>query len=120
MSTLKTLGLAIAIAFAASSFACAQQNNPAGNQQGNPAANQQGNPAASPQGNPAANAPSGGAGGAHQTSQKTGGAKVAHAQSGHGGGRHAKGRKLYSYYRIGSCRTVHHPVSGRLVTVCHR
>jgi hypothetical protein len=121
MSTLKTLGLAIAIAFAASSFACAQQNNPAANPQGNPAANQQGNPAASPQSSPAANAPAGsaGAGGTHQTSQKTGGAKVAHEQSGHGGGHH-KGRRLYSYFRIGSCHTVHHPVTGRLVTVCHQ
>jgi hypothetical protein len=114
MSNLKTLGLAIAIAFAASSFASAQQNNPATNPQGSPAANQPGNPAA--------NAPASGAGGTHQTSQKTGGAansqKLAHNQNGHEGAHHR--RRLYSYFRMGSCRTVHHPVSGRLVTVCHR
>jgi hypothetical protein len=131
MSTLKTLGLAIAITFAASSFACAQQNNPATNQQGNPAANQpgnpaanpQGNPAASQQGNPAANTHANNAGGTHQAKQKTGGAansqKMAHNQNGHEANRHGR-RRLYSYFRMGSCRTVHHPVSGRLVTVCHR
>lgn len=123
MSTLKTLGLAIAIAFAASSFAYAQQNNPATNQQGNPAANQQGNPAANQQGqqgNPAGNM---NAGGTHQAKQKTGGAansqKLAHNENGNKANHHGR-RRLYSYFRMGSCRTVHHPVSGRLVTVCHR
>jgi hypothetical protein len=119
MSTLKTLGLATAIAFAATSFACAQQNNPATNQQGNPAASQQGNPAANQQGqqgNPAA-------GGTHQAKQKTGGAansqKLAHNQNVHGANHHGR-RRLYSYFRMGSCRTARHPVSGRLVTVCQR
>ena len=44
MISMKTLGLAIGIAFAASSFALGQQGSPAANQQSNPAANQQGNP----------------------------------------------------------------------------
>jgi hypothetical protein len=56
MTSMKTLGLAIGIAFAASSFALAQQGNPTTNpaaQQANPA-----NPAASgtQQGNPTNNA----------------------------------------------------------------
>jgi hypothetical protein len=56
MTSIKTLGIAIGIAFAASSFALAQQGNPTNNpaaQQANPA-----NPAASgtQQGNPTNNA----------------------------------------------------------------
>src|SRR5262249_29578767 len=42
MISMKTLGLAIGIAFAASSFALAQQGSSGANQQNNPAANQQG------------------------------------------------------------------------------
>jgi hypothetical protein len=117
MSTLKTLGLAIGIAFAASAFAFAQQGNPAPNQQGGPAANQ------NQQGNPAANAPAGGGGGTQQTSQKTGSAansqKLAHNQNGHAGTHH-RGRRLYSYYHVVPCHVVRHPVSGRLMSVCRR
>ena len=43
MISMKTLGLAIGIAFAASSFALGQQGSPAANQPNDPAANQQGN-----------------------------------------------------------------------------
>ena len=110
MSTLKTLGLAFAIAFAASSFACAQQNNPATNPQGNPSANQPGNPSANQQNNAAAN---------QHRNHAANSQKMARSQNGHEGNPH-RGRRLFSYFRIGSCRTVHHPVSGRLVTVCHR
>lgn len=110
MSTLKTLGLAIGIVFAASSFAFAQQGSPATNQQGNPATSQPSNPAS----NAAAS------GGTHQTSQNTGSAanaqKLAHNQTGHRG--HYRGRRLYSYYRSGPCHLVYHPVTGRLVRVC--
>jgi hypothetical protein len=58
MSTMKTLGFAIGIAFAASSFAFAQQ----------------GNPPANPAANPAPNAAASGGGGTHQNSLKAGSA----------------------------------------------
>jgi hypothetical protein len=116
--SIKTLSLAIGIAFAASSFGFAQQNNPAANQQGNPAAS---NPAASQQGNPASNAAASGGSGTHQTSQKTGSAansqKVAHNQNGYRGRGHHGGKSLYSYYVRGQhCHMVHRP--GHLVRVC--
>lgn len=116
MSILKTLGVTIGLAFAASSFAIAQQNNPAPNPQSNPAATQQGNPAG--------NAPAGSAGGTHQAGQKTGNAasseKSAHNQHANAGNHH-RHRRLFSFYRGGeTCHVVHHPVSGRVVTVCHR
>jgi len=80
MITMRVLGLAIGVAFAASSFAFAQNNNPAAN---NPAAN-----------NPAANAAASGGSGTHQTSQKTGSAantqKVLGNQQGY---RHVAGRQ---------------------------
>lgn len=124
MSTMKTVGLAIGIALAASSFALAQQGK--GNPTNKPAAQQTTpttNPAASgtQQGNPTNNAAASGGGGTHQTSQKTGSAansqKVAHNQNGYKGkGRH---RRLYSYYRGERCHFIRHPVSRRLVKICH-
>jgi hypothetical protein len=99
MKTMKTLGLAIGIAFAASSFAFAQQ----------------GNPPASEQGNPAGNAAASGGGGTHQNSLKTGSAassqKVLRNQQGY--------RHVYSYYRGGRCHLFHRPGSRRLVRICH-
>lgn len=110
MSTTKTLGLAIAIAFAALSFASAQQGNPEANQQGNPAAN----PAAS------------GGSGTHQSTQKTGTAanthKVVRNQNGYGGqGRfkHYMGRAVYSYYSSGKHCQIVHPLHGPRTRVCH-
>ncbi len=102
MSTMKTLGLAIGIAFAASSFALAQQ------------------------GNPQVNAAASGGGGTQQTSQKTGGAanshKVAHNQNGYRGRgrfRHYVGRAVYSYYSDGKhCHIVHH-LRGPRQRICH-
>lgn len=44
MSTMKTLGLAIGVAVAVSSFAFGQQSNPAPNQQAEPSTNQPANP----------------------------------------------------------------------------
>lgn len=89
MSTMKTLGLALGIAFAASSFAFAQQGNPAANEQGNPAAN----------------AAASGGGGTHQNSLRTGSAgstqKTLRNQQGYRGGR------LYGYAPgRGNCRIV--------------
>jgi hypothetical protein len=78
MTSMKALAIAIGVAFAASSFALAQQGSPP-NPQGNPAnqqanpANQQANPANQP-GNPANNAAASGGSGTHQTAQKTGSA----------------------------------------------
>jgi hypothetical protein len=107
MKTMKTLGLAIGIAFAASSFAFAQQ--------GNPPASEQGSPPASEQGNPAGNAAASGGGGTHQNSLKTGSAassqKVLRNQQGY--------RHVYSYYRGGRCHLFHRPGSRRLVRICH-
>lgn len=115
MSTIRPLGLAIGIVFAASSFALAQQSNPAANQQANPAANQQGNPAANQQGKPTNQAAASGTkqgkstnhaaangNGMHQTSQGTGSARSAanHRVVTHP----ATGRRL-------AVRT--HPVTGR-------
>jgi hypothetical protein len=98
MSTMKTLVLGIGIAFAASSFAFAQQSNPA-----------------SDQGNPAANAAASGGGGTHQNSLKTGSAqssqKVLRNQQGY--------RHVYSYYRGGRCHVFHRPGSRRIVRICH-
>jgi hypothetical protein len=102
MSTVKTLGLAIGIAFAACSFGFAQE------------------------GNPAANAATSGGSGTHQSSQKTGSAahaqKVAHNQNGYRSGSRAKyhiGRAVYSYYRDGKhCQIVHH-MRGPRMRICH-
>jgi hypothetical protein len=106
MSSLKTLGIAIGIAFAASTFAFAQQSNP--------------------QGNPAANAAASGGSGTHQTSQKTGSAandqKVLGNQQGYRGvGRTAshRGRGRGLYASMGHCRMIHRPGSRHLVRVCH-
>jgi hypothetical protein len=101
MSTMKTLGLAIGLAFAASSFAFAQQGNPP--------------PAPGDQGNPAANAAASGGGGTHHDSLKTGTAqssqKILRNQQGY--------RHVYSYYRGGRCHLLHRPGSRHLVRICH-
>lgn len=102
MSPMKSLSLAIGIAFAASSFAFAQE------------------------GNPATNAAGSGGSGTHQSSQKTGSAansqKVAHNQNGYRGSGRAKyhvGRAVYSYYRDGKhCQIIHH-LRGPRVRICH-
>jgi hypothetical protein len=103
MSTMKTLGLVIGLTFAASSFAFAQQGNPA------PA------PAPADQSNPAANAAASGGGGTHHDSLKTGTAqssqKVLRNQQGY--------RHVYSYYRGGRCHLLHRPGSRHLVRICH-
>jgi hypothetical protein len=117
MSSLKTLGLAIGLAFAASTFAFAQQPAP---QQ--PATQQ---PAAQ-QSNPASNAAASGGSGTHQTSQKTGSAannqKVLGNQQGYRGtgrtaSRRVRGSGLYA--SMGRCRMIHRPGSNHLVKVCH-
>lgn len=91
MRTMKTLSLAIAIAFAAPSLALAQQ------------------------GNPASNAAASGGGGTHQNSVKTGSAansrKVLRNQNGYRGGR------LYSRARPMRCHFVRRP-GRRPVKVC--
>jgi hypothetical protein len=98
MNTIKTIGVAIGIAFAASSFAFAQQ----------------GNPTAGGQGNPAANAAASGGGGTHQNSLKTGSAqssqKVLRNQQGY--------RHVFSYYRGRRCHVFRRPGSRRLVRIC--
>ena len=100
MSSLKTLGLAIGIAFAASSFAFAQQSNPANN------------------------AAATGGSGTHQTSQKTGSAantqKVLGNQRGYrGAGRTASRRGRGIYASMGRCHMIHRPGSRHLAKVCH-
>jgi hypothetical protein len=104
MSTLRTLGLAIGIAFAASSFAFAQQGNPSAAPNGG-----------GEQGNPAANAAASGGGGTHQNSLKTGSSsntqKVERNQNGY--------RHVYSYYRGGRCHLFHRPGTRHLVRICH-
>jgi len=110
MRTMNTLGLAIAIAFAAVSFASAQQGDPEANQQGNPAAN----------------AAASGGSGTHQSAQKTGSAantqKVVRNQNGYRGQgrfRHYMGRAVYSYYSDGKhCHIIHH-LRGPRMRVCH-
>ena len=101
MIAMKTLGLAIGIAFAASSFAFAQQGNPPANEPSTPPANA---------------AASGGAG-THQNSLKTGSAastqKVHRDQNGY------RGRRLHGQIHRRHCHLVRHPVTRRLVTVCH-
>lgn len=88
MITMKTLGVAIGIAFAASTFALAQQNN-----------------------NPAANAAASGGSGTHQTAQKTGTAantqKVIHNQNGYRrmSSRHMRHGHLMAYQP--GCRHMH-------------
>jgi hypothetical protein len=93
MIPLKTLGLAIGIAFAASSFAVAQQ------------------------GNPAANAAASGGSGTHQTAQKTGSAantqKVIHNQNGYrrvasSPGRHFRHGRLFAYQPSSKCHMGRH------------
>jgi hypothetical protein len=100
MIAMKTLGLAIGIAVASSSFAFAQQGNPPANAPGKPPANA---------------AASGGAG-THQNSLKTGSAastqKVHRNQNGY------RGRRLYGQLHVRHCHLVRHPVTRRLVTVC--
>ena len=79
MITMRTVGLAIGIAFAASSFAGAQQQPP--------------------QGNPDVNAAASGGSGTHQSAQKTGSAantqKVIRNQNGYGqtASRHVRPRR---------------------------
>jgi hypothetical protein len=101
MSNMKTLGLAIGLAFAASSFALAQQGTPA--------------PAAGDQGNPAANAAASGGAGTHRDTPRTGTVqstqKVQRNQHGY--------RHVYSYYRGGRCHLFHRPGSRHLVRICH-
>lgn len=88
MITMKTLGLAIGIAFAASSFAAAQQGSPAGN------------------------AAASGGSGTHQTAQKTGSAantqKVLGNQQGYRrlSSRHVRPGRLMAY-QPPHCRHVH-------------
>jgi hypothetical protein len=110
MITMKTLGLAIGIACAASSFALAQQGNPTNN----PAANN------TQQGNPTNNAAASGGAGTHQNNPRTGSAattqKTLHSQQGY---REGRGRRLYGYSRGARCHIFRHPVSRRLVTICH-
>lgn len=93
MSTLKTLGLAVGIAFAASTFAFAQQ------------------------GNPATNAAASGGSGTHQTSQKTGSAANTQKVLGNQNG-YRKGRRLYGYVHGGRCHMIHRMGSRHLVKVC--
>jgi len=89
MITMKTLGLAIGIAFAASTFALAQQNNPA------------------------ANAAASGGSGTHQTAQKTGTAannqKVLGNQNGYRrtSARHMRSGKLMAYQPGHKCHMLH-------------
>jgi hypothetical protein len=101
MSNMKTIGLAIGLAFAASSFAYAQQGNPA--------------PAPGDQGNPAANAAASGGAGTHRDTPRTGTLqstqKVQRNQQGY--------RHVYSYYRGGRCHLFHRPGSRHLVRICH-
>jgi hypothetical protein len=115
MSSLKTLGLAIGLAFAASTFAFAQQ----------PAPQQPAQQPATQQGNPASNAAASGGSGTHQTSQKTGSAannqKVlgnhqGYRGTGHTASRRVRGRGLYA--SMGRCRMIHRPGSRHLVKVC--
>ena len=88
MITMKTVGLAIGIAFAASTFALAQQNNPA------------------------ANAAASGGSGTHQTAQKTGTAannqKVLGNQNGYRrtSSRHVRHGKLMAY-QPSHCHMLH-------------
>lgn len=101
MSGMKTLGLAIGIAFVASSLAFAQD------------------------GNPAANAAASGGSGTHQSSQKTGSAantqKVVRNENGYRGKgrfRHYVGRAVYSYHSDGKhCHIVHH-MRGPRMRIC--
>ena len=102
MSTMKAFGLAVVIAFAASSIALAQE------------------------GNPAANAAAPGGSKTHQSSQKTGSAansqKVAHNQNGYRSGSRAKyhiGRAVYSYYRNGKHCQIVHDMRGPRTRICH-
>lgn len=113
MPNMKTFGLAIGIAFAASSFALAQQGSPnapasGGGPQGTP-------PASSAQGSPPANAAASGGAGTHQNSLKTGTSantqKVQHNRKGY--------RHVYSYYRGGRCHLFHRPGTTHLVRICH-
>jgi hypothetical protein len=99
MTTIKTLGLVIGLAFAASSFALAQQ------------------------GNPATNAAASGGSGTHQTSQKTGSAansqKVQRNQQGYRGvGRTASRRGRGLYASMGRCHMIHRPGTRHLVKIC--
>lgn len=87
MTTMRSLGLAIGIAFAASTFAFAQQ------------------------GDPAANAAASGGSGTHQTAQKTGTAnntqKVIHNQSNRRmSSRHMRSGKLLAY-QPAKCHHMH-------------
>lgn len=94
MTTMKTLGFVIGIAFATSTFAFAQQ------------------------GNPGENAAASGGSGTHQTSQKTGSAqntqKVLGNQQGYRGG-----RRLYGYAGGRHCHFIHRMGSRHVVRICH-
>ncbi len=118
MRNMKALGLAIGIAFAASSFAFAQQGSPnapasGGGAQGNPPANAA--ESGGGQGNAPANAAASGGAGTHQSSVKTGSSanteKIHRNRNGY--------RHVYSYYRGGRCHLFHRPGTTHLVRICH-
>lgn len=101
MTSMKTLAFAIGIAFAASSFAVAQQGSPQ-NPQGSPP-NQQSSPSnqqSSPSNNAAASS-----GGAHQTTARTGTAanrqQIQHRRM---AARRAARRRIYAYQMSPRCR----------------
>jgi hypothetical protein len=102
MSTIKSLGLAIGIAFAASTIAFAQQGTP--------------------QNNPATNAAASGGSGTHQTSQKTGSAantqKVLGNQNGYRGAGRTASRRGKLYASMGRCHFIHRPGTRHLVKIC--
>ena len=98
MITMRSLGLAIGIAFAASTFAFAQQ------------------------GSPADNAAASGGSGTHQTAQKTGTAantqKVIHNQSNRRmSSRHMRSGKLFAY-QPARCRHMHHHKGSPMAKNC--
>jgi hypothetical protein len=127
MTSMKTLGLAIGMALAASSFALAQQGNPPNNPA--PNAMQQGSPMNNPaangtqQGKPANNAATN-ASGMHQTSQKTGSARsganhrvVTHPVTGRRiAVRRLPGRRIYAYQPLPGCHFVR--IGAHLRKIC--
>ena len=110
MITLRALGVAVGVAFAASSFALAQDNNPGANNPGannpgtnnagtsSPGANKPGanNPAAN---NPPANAAAGGSSGTQQTAPKTGAAANTHNRQGPKHVASRQGRQVHGHSR---------------------
>lgn len=117
MNTVKTIGLAIGLAFATCSFAFAQQGNPP--QQGSAPAQVKPPAKVNPaeQGNPANNAAASGGSGTHQNSTKTGTAENSEKVLRNRQGYRRVYRHVYSYYRHGRrCHAFHR--RGRLVTIC--